>query len=319
MKRETEPQHGVDEAAAAGGGTAVALSTAGPRAASRARFRALERLLEDDAPRVLDLVRREYERAGRPAVAALRRAGRSERPLVRARARTILHGLERRGALRRLSGYVRRERIDLETGLALLARCADPRLDLRPYRKTLDLLAQEVERRGRARATPIERALVLCEYLGQELAYGGGVGDFHHPDNVHLHRTIERRAGMPLSLCAVYLFVARRAGIRAAVLPLPGHVMLRLYGGDRSVIVDPYHHGQVRTERDCRRYLERNGLAFQPAWLRDAPDAALLRRQVTNLQRSAQLRGARREEREWGLLLRAIERSASPGERARRP
>ena len=318
VTRESEPQHGIEQAAE-GGGTALVVPGAGIRAASRARFRALERLLEDDAPTVLHQVRREYERAGRPAVAALRRASRSERPQVRARARAILAGLERRRAVRRLVGYVRRERVDLETGLALLARCGDPRLDLRPYRRTLDLLGQEVARRGRQRSTPLERALVLCEYLGKELDYGGSVGDFHHPDNVHLHRAIERRAGMPLSLCAVYLFVARRAGIRAAVLPLPGHVMLRLYGGERSVIVDPYHKGQLRTERDCRRYLEQNGLAFQPAWLRDAPDAALLRRQVTNLQRSAQLRGARREEREWALLLRAIERSAPAGDRARRP
>ena len=34
------------------------------------------------------------------------------------------------------------------------------------------------------------------------------------------------------SLSAVYSFVARRAGLRTALLPLPHHVMLRLFAGE---------------------------------------------------------------------------------------
>lgn len=276
------------------------------RLLERERYRVLESLLDDDSSRVQIEVRRAYELAGRRALPALRRAAASENPRVRARARALLAAGLRRRALRRVLAAFSRPGLDLERALFLLARVADPGLDLRPYQRALDALAAEVARRLRTKHDEHERALVLADYLGRELEYGGSLGDFHHPDNIHLHRAIERRAGMPLSLSAVYLFVARRVGLRAGILPLPGHVMLRLHAGGRGVIVDPYHHGRVRTESDCRRYLQQNGLTLQSNWLNDAPERLLVQRQVMNLLRSAQMRGAGSEMRDLQLVLRAL-------------
>ena len=62
---------------------------------------------------------------------------------------------------------------------------------------------------------PLDRGQALVDYLGRELGSGGSTGDFHHPDNSHFPRVLEKKRGMPLALSAVYVFVARRAGIRA--------------------------------------------------------------------------------------------------------
>jgi regulator of sirC expression with transglutaminase-like and TPR domain len=118
---------------------------------------------------------------------------------------------------------------------------------------------------------------------------------------------------MPLTLCAIYAFVARRSDLAATVVPLPGHVMLRLRGATDSVIVDPYHGGVERSHKDCLEYLAQHGLAFEPAWFRDADDAALLRRQIQNLARSAEKRGLRREARDLGLVLRAAQAQVRAG------
>jgi regulator of sirC expression with transglutaminase-like and TPR domain len=112
------------------------------------------------------------------------------------------------------------------------------------------------------------------------------------------------------------MLVGKRAGIRASCVPLPGHVMLRLHGDEKDRIVDPYHHGTVRTEKDCRRYLEQNGLSVKRAWFRDADDATLLKRQVANLARSAELRGLPREKRELGLVGRVLDARARSASRA---
>jgi regulator of sirC expression with transglutaminase-like and TPR domain len=321
LKPKIDPDRGGpstsgDSAAATGAivGAGPQPTAAETKAAARVRFDALERLLEDDSSLVRDGVRREYERAGRSALPALRRASRNPSAVIRGRARTILTERERAPALRRLMRYVVRADFDLERALFLLARYVDPNLDPRPYQRALDALALEVARRGRTKTAEIERALVVADHLGRELEYGGSLGDFHHPDNIHIHRAIERRAGMPLSLCAIYLFVARRAGLRAAILPLPGHVMLRLYGGHESTIVDPYHKGRIRSERDCRKYLDQNGLPFQAEWLRDAPEKVLFERQVTNLLRSAEMRRWNGVVRDLRQILRAL----GPGGRWKR-
>lgn len=273
----------------------------------RARFNALASLLGDNSPMVREEVRRQYESAGRKGLPSLRRAVKLDAPVLRSRARTLLLDGEKTLALRRLLRYVSGGRIDLEKALFLLARYHDPRLDPRPWQAKLDKLGHEVATRTRGLDDPIDRAQTMVDFLGRELGYASSKGDFHHPDNVHIHRVIDRKRGMPLSLCALYMFVGRRAGLKTACVPLPGHVMLRLHGTGTSRIVDPYNRGQVRTEKDCREYLKQNGLPVKSAWFRDADDALLLKRQVANLARSANLRGLPRERREFALLGRALE------------
>lgn len=279
----------------------------------RSRMDALASLLADDSPSVLLEVRRAFEDAGPQSRPALERSARSDDPRLRARARMLLFEREQRSSLRRFLRYAMRSKVDLERGLFLLARFHAPRLDPRPYQRALDAMAAEVARRRSGESDEMVRARALVEYLGRELRFGGSHGEFHHPDNIDLHRAIERRAGIPLTLSAIWLFVARRAGIRAALVPLPGHVMLRLHAGSSSVIVDPYHDGRTRTDAECRSYLAKHGAAANAAAFRDAPDASLLRRQVANLARSAQLRGRTREARALVALVRVLEPRRSSG------
>ncbi len=275
---------------------------------ARRRFAAMASLLADDSDHVWSCVRRQFELAGKSALPALHRAAKSRRALVRSRARTLLIQLEKKQAIRRLVRYVSQPSFDLERALFLLGSYHTARLDPRPYQRALDAMASEVARRARRRTDALQRAQVLVEYLGQELDYGGSISESHHPDNVHLHCAIERRAGMPLTLCAVYMFVARRAGLRVAALALPGHVMLRLYGDHKSMIVDPYHRGQTRSERECKKYLDREKLVFQGDWFADATDQALFKRQLMNLVRSSKLRGLKREVRELSQVIRVVDR-----------
>jgi regulator of sirC expression with transglutaminase-like and TPR domain len=282
-------------------------------ASSESRMDALASLLSDDSPGVLHEVRRALVEAGERSRPALERSSRSADPRIRARARMLLFEREQRSALKRFTRYAWRPKIDLEHGLFLLARIHAPRLDPRPYQRALDAMAAEVAKRSSGKSDERARVVALVEYLGRELRFGGSRGEFHHPDNIDIHRAIERRAGIPLTLSAIWLFVARRAGIRAALLPLPGHVMLRLYAGSGSMIVDPYHDGRARTEAECRSYLAKHGASANAGVFRDAPDANLLRRQVANLARSAELRGRTREARMLTALARALEPRRSSG------
>jgi regulator of sirC expression with transglutaminase-like and TPR domain len=293
--------------------------------ARRTRLDAVASLLADDSPAVVQEVRRALDEAGAQALPALARAAKCSDARLRSRARALLVEHEKQSSLRRVLRYASRPDPDLERALLLLARYHAPGLDPRPYSRALDAMAAELARRVPARkpATPdaeLQRALALSQYLGQELGIGGSRGEFHHPDNIHLHRAIERRAGVPLTLSAIWVFVARRAGIRAGFVPLPGHVMVRIYAGWQSAIVDPYHHGKRRTEAECRSYLQKHGITVGEASFREAPDAALLRRQVGNLARSAELRSLPAEARGLTGLLHALEpRRADRGARRSEP
>ena len=203
----------------------------------------LVELLADDSPVVLSGVEAELKRLGRRALPALRRACNHEVAEVRGRARRLLIDRDRERALRRLIGYAARPTHSLEQALFLLAAHQTPGNDLRPYRKALGAMGDAVRARREGQATGSRRAMELVHYLSGDLGFDGAAEDYHHPDNISLPRTIERRIGMPLTLCALYAAVADRAGMRAGLLPLPGHVVLQLTDGGDRVIVDVFGGG----------------------------------------------------------------------------
>ncbi len=290
-----------------------------PQAAAsdpRARLRALVTLLDDDNEGIVRRVQSELLSLGKQARPALRSAESSDLPRLRSRARLVLRRLEKRDALRRLTKYAAGSTIDLERALWLLSRIERDDFDARPYVRTLDAMANEVRERIAEEADPSAHPVLLAQVLGTDLGYSGSEVDFDHPDNIYLHRTIERKRGMPLTLTAIYILVARRVGIRVAAVPLPGHVMLRVYWSRRSVLLDPFRGGRLRTRAECNQYLSQHGLAPNPAWFRDASDVDLLQRHTLNLMNSLQLRGLESQARELhriaGILGRSPARPLSP-------
>jgi regulator of sirC expression with transglutaminase-like and TPR domain len=286
---------------------------------ARSDERTFASLLADRSSIVQREVRREIARRGKRGLALLRRVERHGDPRAGAQARALLLRHGRARVVRRMLSLACAGAIDLEKGLLLISRFEEPGLDLRPYMLAMDAMAAEVVRRVEARHGPGGRAAILCDYLGRELGYRGDAQDYHQVDNVVLHRAIVRKRGLPLTLCALYLLVARRAGIRAAPVALPGHVVLRIYDdGQRGVLVDPFHGGAVLSERECLGYLARHGLPFEPRWFDDGADDALWLRQLHNLAQAHRRRGGEPEVRALAPLISALGRRMSGRDRGPR-
>lgn len=283
----------------------------GPTHAGPARLASLLELFGDPSPTVWRGVRRGLDELGREALPALRRLARRGTAAERGRARLLLLRRARERVARRLVRFAAGGAVDLERGLLLLSRFEDPRFDARPTIAALDAFAAELARRLETRRPGLDSGLELARYLGTELGFDGDREDYHHPDNIYLHRALVRRRGLPLTLTALYLCVARRAGIQAAPVALPGHVVLRLHGHQKHALLDPFHAGRRISERDCLGYLARNGLPFRPEWFADASDAELFERQVRNLRASYEPRGLARELELLDLVLEAVERHAA--------
>ncbi len=252
--------------------------------ASRARLQAAASLIGDESKEVRQALLQEFRRVGKLGTPHLQRAARSSDALVRSHGRAILDTFDREQVLRRLTRFASRERVDLEAALCVMSGLDRADLNMKPYRKALDAMAEEVTKRTCHLRDDLQKAQVLVHYMGTELGYRGEVQDYSHPDKIYLHRAIELKRGLPLTLCSLYSFVARRAGIKTGIVPLPGHVMLRLYGRYQNLIVDPFHGGEARTQEELGTYLREHGLRFNPVWMHDASDKMLLARQLANLQ-----------------------------------
>ncbi|MFN4241947.1 MAG: SirB1 family protein [Tepidisphaerales bacterium] len=122
----------------------------------------------------------------------------------------------------------------------------------------LEVIASDVRRRVRSRQP---RALLahLHEHLFEELGFGGGidegVADVHHASHSYLPDVLQRRRGLPILLALVYVTVARRLGLHAWGIGLPGHFLAGVECDGGRLIIDAYGKGRVLSVSDAAERL----------------------------------------------------------------
>lgn len=201
----------------------------------------------------------------------------------------------------RLVRLVRRADADLAEAALLVARGCDPALDVDVELLRIDALADQLRNRGDTLRPMGAAAGLLADHLGGDLGFRGATERYHDPDSSLLHRVLETRQGLPITLSALYVAIARRLHLPAFAIALPGHVMMGLADTDLPVVLDPFHGGVRLEEPDlAERVRTTTGgrLTYRRAMLRPSPAVHLTRRMLHNLTRDLSAAG-RTDEAIW--------------------
>jgi regulator of sirC expression with transglutaminase-like and TPR domain len=248
------------------------------------RIGALVRLLADDNERIRRIAQENLAAGGPRALEIVRDSARkSEDRQVRAAAHRFLREARREEALARWSSYAKDGSLDLESGAFLIALTEYPDLDPAPFKKALDDYAEVLKKRLaaiRSSEAVVDRINAL---LFKELGFRGNRKDYYNPKNSYLNMVIERKLGIPISLCAVYLLVARRLGQKIEGVGMPGHFLLRYRTGRHACFLDPFDQGRRWTHQDCMAHLVSEGYGFREEYLRAVDDRDVLARMLANL------------------------------------
>lgn len=171
---------------------------------------------------------------------------------------------------------------DLETGMWLLARLHRPRIDHRAGgAPQLDALAALVAKSILAGATADARTVVrvLCDDCG----FSGDREAFDDPRNSYLPEVLDRRAGLPITLTALWVLVSRRLDLPCAAIALPGHVLGRWTAVGVHGYIDLFAGGAALTRQDLDLRAKLAGEHSAEPYLVAASDRALLKRMARNL------------------------------------
>ena len=204
---------------------------------------------------------------------------------LRARIRLIVDELATMQVSRQFEELVRTsgEDIDLEAGILLIARYGYPNQDLRWCTKTLDQLSHELDSKLDVRYDPGEIISAIATFFGQDKGFSGNTEDYYDADNSYINRVLQRRSGLPISLCSLYLLVARRLNIPLFGVGMPGHFLLKYQVGENEIFLDPFRGGKLLSRTDCREFLEVIGLGFRDEYLQTVSNRQIIERMIRNL------------------------------------
>ena len=138
-------------------------------------------------------------------------------------------------------------------------------------------------------ASPFARLRLLNHFFFGELGFtGAGDDDYQAAHNSYLHRVIERRRGIPITLSILYIELGRAAGLKLEGVSFPGHFLVRLPLNAGTVFIDVFGGGATLSTEDLRQRLRAAlpGESEPPLapYLRAAGEQEILARMLRNLK-----------------------------------
>jgi len=164
-------------------------------------------------------------------------------------------------------------------------------LDVAAHLRAIDRLGSRVAARLLPPPRPALQVLAaLKSVLFEEERFRGNEAEYYDPRNSFLNEVLDRKLGIPITLCLLYIEVAGRAGLPLQGVGFPGHFLVRCPAGEgmaEDLFVDPFNGGDLLTGEECvaRFRALLHGREFDPKFLEPVAPAQILSRMLHNLKK----------------------------------
>ena len=164
-------------------------------------------------------------------------------------------------ALEFLKSAGRAEEAELNLFLCALAfdKVRDPDLDTQKYVAAVEGVVGALKSKAKAQGEPadaqVQQAL-LSSTLHDDFGFSGNEAAYEDVSNAEIHKVIDTRLGLPVSLGILYIHVARELDWDAYGLNFPGHFLMALEGGGQKIFMDPFRGGRNVDASDMRQILK---------------------------------------------------------------
>jgi serine protease Do len=136
-------------------------------------------------------------------------------------------------------------------GALLIAKLDTPDLDVDAYVDRVEQMAKEILTGIEDETDQVVRRNRLHEYLFLQTGFRGGTAEYYHSANSHLHRVIDDREGLPITLSILYMELASRLDLNMAGVGLPGHFVVKHLLEDSEQLIDVFDRGKLLSREDA--------------------------------------------------------------------
>jgi regulator of sirC expression with transglutaminase-like and TPR domain len=127
---------------------------------------------------------------------------------------------------------------------------------------------------------------LLNEFLFDVEEFHGDLDDYYNPKNNFLNYVLEKKSGIPITLCILYTEIAKYADLNLKIVGFPSHVIVKF---EEEIILDPFNRGRLLELNDLQEILYQNygdSVEFVEEYLNQISNEKIIIRMLRNLKNS---------------------------------
>jgi len=191
-------------------------------------------------------------------------------PIIQRRIEEIVHTLQFDQLKERLHQWSGSKDKELLKGMWLIATYQYPDLEFTTLKKEIEQIYFQVWTEfSKTDLHPYDQVKILNGVLFSKLKFSANTKNFHSPANSMINSVLDSKKGNPISLCVIYLLVAKKLKLPIYGVNLPNLFILTYKTKKMQFYINAFNRGLIFSIDDIDHYISELNLAptdsyFQP-------------------------------------------------------
>ncbi|MEP1086664.1 transglutaminase-like domain-containing protein [Algoriphagus sp.] len=192
---------------------------------------------------------------------------------------------------------------DLLTGLWIINTYQYPDLEYAKLNADMHQIYFEVWTAFKNDLNPYEQVRSINNVLYNTLRFAANTKNFHSPANSMLSSVLDSKRGNPLTLCSIYLLIAKKLGLPIYGVNLPNLFVLTYKTADLTFYINAFNKGLIFSRTDIFNYLEQLKIEPKEEYFEPCAHLQIMLRMFRNLENSFEKLGESDKVREIRELI----------------
>lgn len=249
-------------------------------------LKALVSLLDDEDIEIISQIEEKIISLGEPIIPFLENAWENSLdPIVQERIEDLIHTLQYEVLKSRLKEWNDRENEpDLLEGMWLVATYQYPDLDLEKLTQDLEQLYYEAWLEFKTDVHPFDQIKLLNSVIFGKLKFSANTKNFHSPGNSMVNVVLQTKKGNPISLCVIYMLIAKKLKLPVYGVNLPNLFILTFKQQEqKQFYINAFNRGLIFSREDIDNYIAELRLTPQESFYQPCSNRDIIKRTLRNL------------------------------------
>lgn len=248
-------------------------------------IKALITLLDDDDIEVVQHVIKQLLKMGGPVIPLLEQLWQESgwNPPFQKKIEDLIHEIQYNVLINRLLEWKNSGFQDLLEGMWIIATYQYPDLSLDKLQQSISDIYFDAWLDFRDDLHPHDQVRILNQIFFEKYKFSSNTKNFHSPANSMLNQVFEQKKGNPISLCVIYMLIAKRLRMPISGVNLPSLFVLTYKNPQIQFYINVFNRGLIFTKVDISNYIKQMHLSSQESFYQPCTNLDIICRVLRNL------------------------------------
>ncbi|NIJ53463.1 transglutaminase-like domain-containing protein [Dyadobacter arcticus] len=203
--------------------------------------------------------------------------------IVQRKIEELIHELQLSIMIERLQSWKNGGGLDLLEGLWIIATYHYPDLSIEKLKTNIEQLFYDIWIQFQEEMNPVDQVKRINSIFFGTMNFAANTKNFHSPSNSMINVVLESKRGNPITLCVIYLLIARKLGMPVYGVNLPNLFVLTYKNDKTQFYINVFNRGIIFSKTDIDHYIAQLNIKSKDIFYQPCTNLEIIQRVLRNL------------------------------------